>query len=305
MEIQEIKTKNVRWINVSSPGKKEMAAIQKEFGFHPLDIEDCISPAQRPKLEEYPSYLFLVLLFPLYNKRTQEIVPVEIDFFIKKDAIVTVHRDLLFSFRAFFTECQKNAAQQKRALATVDTLIYEILERLFKHTFPLLDHLNLDINRIQQKMFRGNERQIIRDILLAKRNVVNFRRIMQAHKAMIRRLRDKRSKFCGGECVTIYFENLVEHTKDIWDLLTNYKDTIDAIQETNESLISFRLNDIMRLLTIISVVLLPAGLIANLFGMNTESTPILGIVGDFWILLGVMILVAIAMAGMFRKKRWM
>ena len=128
---------------------------------------------------------------------------------------------------------------------------------------------------------------------------------MQAHKAMIRRVKEKQSKFCKGKCVVIYFDNLVEHTKDIWDTLENQKDTINALQETNESLITFQLNDIMKLLTIISVIMLPAGLVASLFSTNAEYTPLVGTPGDFWMLVGLMGLVALGMIAFFRKKKWL
>lgn len=305
MHIRELKTPALRWINVTLPGKQELEYLAKEFKFHPLDLEDCASPAQRPKLDEYPHYLFLVLIFPLYNRKTGEIVPAEVDFFISEKYLVTVHRSELFPFMQFFDECRRDLELQKRVMTASDQLLYEILERLLVHTFPMLDNISIDISRIQKEIFAGNERKVVREILSTKRNIVNFRRIMQAHKAMIRRLKEKDGKFCKGKCVTIYFENLVEHTKDIWDTLENEKNTIDALQETNESLISFQLNDIMKLLTIISVVMLPAGLVANLFSTNAEYTPLIGQRGDFWILVGLMGLVALGMTAFFRKKKWL
>jgi magnesium transporter len=190
-------------------------------------------------------------------------------------------------------------------MAGPEMLLYEILNRLLTYTFPMLDHVSLDVNRVQQEIFNGNGRTVIREILATKRNIVNFRRIMQAHKATIRRLRDKGAKILKGEVVTIYFENLVEHTKDIWDTLENQKDSIDALQETNESMITFQLNDIMKLLTIISVGMLPAGLVANIFSTNAKHAPLIGIPGDFWILIGLMSIVGFCMLFFFRKKRWM
>lgn len=305
MHLRELTTPTLRWINVTRPEKRELDYLAKEFKFHPLDLEDCASPAQRPKLDEYPHYLFLVLIFPLYNRKTGEIVPTEIDFFIGEKYLVTVHRSELFPFMQFFDECRRDLSLQKRVMASADQLLYEILERLLVHAFPMLDNISLDISRIQKEIFAGNERRVVREILATKRNIVNFRRVMQAHKAIIRRVREKQSKFCKGRCVTVYFDNLVEHTKDIWDTLENEKNTIDALQETNESLISFQLNDIMKLLTIISVIMLPAGLVASLFSTNAEYTPIIGALGDFWILVGLMGFVALGMTAFFRKKKWL
>ncbi|MBI4281488.1 magnesium transporter CorA family protein [Candidatus Uhrbacteria bacterium] len=305
MHTRELTTPSVRWVNVTRPEKRELAYLAKEFKFHPLDLEDCASPAQRPKLVEYPQYLFLVLIFPLYDRKTMEVVPAEIDFFISEKYVVTVHRSELFPFMQFFDECRKDLSLQHRVMASADQLLYEILERLLAHTFPMLDHVSVDISRLQKEIFAGNENQFVREILSTRRNIVTFRRIMQAHKAIIRRVEDKGKKFFKGKGLTFYFDNLVDHTKDIWDALENQKDSIEALKDTNEALVSFQLNNIMKLLTIISVVMLPAGLIANIFSTNAHDAPIIGLPGDFWILIGLMTIVGVTMLAFFHKKKWL
>ncbi len=305
MHTRELTTPGVRWVNVTRPEKRELAYLAKEFKFHPLNLEDCASPAQRPKLVEYPQYLFLVLIFPLYDRKTMEVVPAEIDFFISEKYVVTVHRSELFPFMQFFDECRKDLTLQQRVMASSDQLLYEILERLLAHTFPMLDHVSVDINRLQKEIFAGNENQFVREILSTRRNIVTFRRIMQAHKAIIRRVEDKGRKFFKGKGLTFYFDNLVEHTKDIWDALENQKDSIEALKDTNEALISFQLNNIMKLLTIISVVMLPAGLVANVFSTNAQNVPFIGLPGDFWILVGIMTIVGVTMLAFFHKKKWL
>ena len=305
MHIRELQTPGLRWVNVTKPEKRELEYLAKEFKFHPLDIEDCASPAQRPKLEEYPHYLFVVLIFPIYNRKTGEIVPAEIDFFLSENYLVTAHRSELFTFMEFFEECRKDLALQKRVMASSDQLLYEILNRLLVHTFPMLDHVAIDISRLQKEIFAGKEQQFVREILSVRRNSVTFRRIMQAHKAIIRRVKEKGEKFFKGKGLAFYFDNLVEHTKDIWDALENQKDSIEALKDTNEALISFQLNNIMKLLTIISVVLLPATLVANIFSTNAEYTPFVGTPGDFWILIGLMTVVGCTMLAFFRRKRWL
>jgi magnesium transporter len=305
MHVKEIKTNKLRWVNISKPEKAEMNFLKKEFKFHPADIECCLSVSQRPRLEVHKDYLFLTINFPIYHEATHEVRPSEIDVFIGRKFIVTSHQGQLRSLIDLFDLCRRDPKKRKEYLVSSDKLIYEILNRLLLHAFPIIDTLGRDIDRVQKLMFTGNEKKIIRDILTIKRNIVSFRRIMQAHKVIIRRLRAKNSMYCTDVCLDLYFETLVEHTKDIWDLLTNYRDTIDAIHETNESLVSFKLNNIMRLLTTISVIMLPTGLIAGIFGMNAKNMPIIGLVGDFWVLIGIMITIAIVMVGIFSKKKWL
>lgn len=305
MHLKEIKTGTLRWINISKPDRAEMNFLKKEFGFHNTDLDACLDSVQRPRLDEYKNYLFLSINFPVYNKATREVHPTELDLFIGKDFLVTAHQGRLTPVIELFDTCRRDTAMCATYLEKPDTLINQILGRLLQNSFPIIETIGRDIDRVQGIMFSGNEHAIIRDILSVKRNIVNFRRIMQGHKVMIRRLRDKQSVFCTGVCLDLYFEKLIDDTKEIWDLLTNYMDTIDAIHETNESLVQFQLNNIMRLLTIISVIMLPAGLVASIFGMNSIYNPILGWQGDFWILVGMMMVIALTMVAIFRKKRWL
>lgn len=305
MHLKEIKTKELRWINISKPEKAEMNFLKKEFGFQKADLDACLDSVQRPRLEEYSGYLFLSINFPVYNKTARDVRPTELDLFVGKDFLVTSHQGKLSPLIDLFDTCRRDTNVCASYLANADALIHQILSRLLQDSFPIIETIGRDIDRVQGQMFNGNEQVIIRDILSIKRNIVNFRRIMQGHKVMIRRLRDKQSLFCTGVCLTLYFEKLVDDTKEIWDLLTNYKDTIDAIHETNESLVQFQLNNIMRLLTIISVIMLPAGLVASIFGMNTIFNPVLGSTGDFWILVSAMMAIALTMLVIFRKKKWL
>jgi magnesium transporter len=169
----------------------------------------------------------------------------------------------------------------------------------------MLNHISLDIDEAEKRIFAGYEKRMVKEILIIKRNIVNFRKAMQAHKNVIKKLIIKAPQFFSTAKLNIYFNALVEQTKDIWDLLENYKETIDALHATNESLISFRLNDIMKLLTIISVVLLPVTLIASIFGMNTPQMPLVKHPYGFWIILILMVLVSLGVLQYFRKKEWL
>ena len=110
----------------------------------------------------------------------------------------------------------------------------------------MLEHIHTDIKALEKRIFSGYERDVVRDLLVLKRNIINFRKAMQFHKGMIRRLITKSDEYFSLGKQRIYFQNLIEHTKDIWDTLEIQKENIDALQDTNESLISFRLNDNMK-----------------------------------------------------------
>lgn len=305
--IRVIKSKNLRWLNVTSPGSKEIAFLAEQFKFDEIDLRDCPPPLQRPKLVKRPGYLFMILLFPVYNRKSRTVNAAEVDFFIGKDFLVTVHDDELETIGNFFHECQKfEGVKNKYFTNNPGNLLYELLNRLILYCFPMLNHASLDIDNIEKSIFSGQQRQMLSEILIIKRNIVNFRKAMQPHKNVIKKLIAEAPGFFPTDQLNIYFNNLVEYTKEIWDLLENYKDTIDALQQTNESLISFHLNDIMKTLTIFSVIVLPLSLLASIFGMNTtDGMPWLQDPWGFWKVLAIMIVGAIGMLAFFKKKRWL
>jgi len=305
LNIKEIKTKNLRWIDVSSCKPKEMKHIEQKFKFHPLHISDCLSPVQRPKLDVTPDYLFMVLLFPVYNRRTRKIISSEIDFFINSDTLVTVHRGELSPLMNFFNLCQTTKKQKdKYFVGSPAFLIYELLNRLLAACNPILGNMNLNINGIEENIFNGYEKRMVKEILIAKTNVVNFRRITQTHRLVVSKLLEKSSLFFSPGKLKIYFKEVIENAEDIWQNLENLRETVEAIEQTNNSLISFQLNDIIKILTIISIIVLPISLMGTIFGMNLKFLPLMNQPFAFWILLSVMALIIIFLVGYFRRKKW-
>src|SRR3989338_6667727 len=303
-EFRTIKTKSLEWVDLCNPTRQNMKILQKRFSFHDLDIEDCLSPMHVSKVDNYEHYIFMVLLFPVYKKSNSEIISTEIDFFIGKDYVITIHKSEIQTMDKFFNKCSESKVIQKELFAKNPAkLIYHVLDQLFAYEFPMIEHIHHDIKLLERKIFNGYERETVHDILYLKRNIINYRKAIQLHKGMIRRFIIKAETFFPISPYKVYFDNLIEHTKDIWDTLEIQKENIDALHATNESLISFRLNDIMKFLTIISVIMLPGALIAGIFGVNALHTPIIGQPNDFWMILGIMVSVSLTMILIFKRKK--
>ncbi|MFH1667782.1 MAG: magnesium/cobalt transporter CorA [Candidatus Komeilibacteria bacterium] len=304
--VKKIKTDRLTWLNFSDFKNEEADYLRQEYNFHPLDIEDCISPSQRPKLDEYSNYLFMILTFPIYIPEEKAIISAEVNFFIGPEYLITVNKDKLPPIEKFFEQCQLTDLVRERFMTGNPTkLMYEILNRLQEYCFPMLDHLNDDIDHLETAIFKGYEREMVKKILIIRRNIVNFRKIMQAHKNVIHKLIDKNTKYFIPTTINNYYSNILEQTKDIWDILNNLKETIEALHSTNESLISFRLNDIMKFLTVISVMIIPANLIASIFGMNAIFMPFVKGAYGFWVILGIMAIILLTLTIVFKKKRWL
>ncbi|MCX6785980.1 MAG: magnesium transporter CorA family protein [Candidatus Komeilibacteria bacterium] len=304
--VKEIKTAKVRWVHLSKNTVREIDYLRQNFKFHPLDLDDCLSPAQRPKLDEYESYLFLVMTFPYYDREQREIMASEVNFFIGPDYLVTVTDGKLLPLLKFFEQCQTSDGYREKYLGINPIFLFsEILDKLQLNLYPILDHIGEEINQLQKAIFSGSEKQMVKEILIIKRNIINFRKIVQAHKNVVRKLIAKKDKFFIPSNLMVYLANNLEQSKDIWDTLESLKENVEALHNTNESLISFRLNDIIKILTIISVILLPANLIAVTFGMKTAGMPLANNPYGFWLAVGLMAAVMLSLILYFKNKRWL
>ncbi len=307
MKIKTIKTKKIQWTHIVKPDRKEIEHLKDQYDFHPLDLEDCLVKVQRPQISEYSHYIFLILTFPVYDRKTREMGSAEIDFFIGSKYLVTISDGKIDTLNNFFTELETNHFSKEKYLMANHpiVLLYEVLHRLQNYTFPMLDHVSQEIENIDKRIFKGEEKKLVREILHIKRNIVDFRRIMQAHKNIVKKLMNTHTKFFMHDKTNVYFTNILDRTKDIWDILETQKENINAFQETNESLISYKLNEIMRILTVISVIMIPANLIASIFGMNARFMPLIGQQLDFYMIMAIMFAMMLGFMIYFKRKEWL
>jgi magnesium transporter len=299
----------LRWTFIAKPEKKEIMALGREFNFAEQDLKDCLPPCQRPKLVDHEDYVFMILQFPVYRRQSGTIEASEVDFFIGPDYLVTIFNEELFPMKEFCEKHQKNTKLQAiYQEKTPAILLYEILNHLLHACFPMLTHISQDIDAVDKNIFNFNHNRIdiIKEIMRVKRNIVNFRKAMQAHKSVIQKLISKAERMFNAKKLEIYYNNLVNHTKDIWDFLSNYKDTVDALYEAHESLVSHRLNQIIKTLTIFSVIVFPLTLLAAIFSMNTiNGMPFLDHPHSFWLVVGIMFCSMLSMVAYFKSKKWL
>ena len=306
--IREIQPKSIRWVDVINATPKELETLKGRFGFLPLHLKDFASKGQRPKLDETPGYLFLVLLFPVYDRKAREIVPSEIDFAIGSDYVLTVHDGKLRGLTELFDLIEVNGPQRNDLLNGGPVgLLLRSLERLLAACYPMLDHISLDLKTIEKKIFRGEERRMVSEILISRRNITDFRRIMQAHKNTLKklitalRLRGRIQK----PNQQLSFEQLIDNAKEIWEQLEGHRETVEALYGTNESLISYQLSTVMKNFTTLSVMIFAMTLVATLFAIGVSGTPFLGLRNAFWYIVGLELILAGSLYYTFKHKRWL
>ena len=304
--IYELENQGFLWVNVTKQGEKELLEVQKRFGFDNLDIVESLPPYQRPKIVKRDHYCFMVLHFPVFDRETRRLGYTEVDFFLGQNYLVTVHDNKLLPIDHLFSECKKNTNSRAQYFSiSAAHILFELLNRLLDSIFPILLHVNDDINLVDRKLFtKVSGREMTEEILRLKTNIVAFRRTMQGHKTVLERL----VMYCGREYNLNAFQNylnqLREFTNEIWHMIESQRESIDALHEASESLLTLRTNNIMRILTVISVITFPLTLLATIFGIHTPSNPFSELFGGFWVILSLMFLIAVLMYGFFRRKDW-
>jgi len=299
-----IETAGIRWIHIESPRMSDRDWLEANFDFHPLDYEDIYSRNNRPKLDQYDDYVFIVLHFPMYEKETGRILTAELDLFMGPDYLITMPNIPLPPLAAMF-ERYREKEDLREATFSKGTgyLLYKIVDTCVDASFPMLRKMALKLDRIEDSIFEGRSTEVVRDISEEKQEIINFRRIVRPQRAVLRDLERTKQRYLQEE-LEIYFDDISDAAERIWDTLENYKEVIEALESTNESVLSHRLNDSFRILTAVSVVLLPLTLIASIFGMNV---PVPGENQEF-AFLGIMLMMGvllILLVAYFRRRGWL
>jgi magnesium transporter len=305
--VRELQHNGFLWVNITKQGDKELQELSQRFPFSNGDLSECRPPFQRPKMVKRPNYYFLVLHFPVFDRQTRRLSFTEVDFFLNANYLVTVHDSQLPAIENFFQECLNDP--QKRSIffrGTMVQVMFELLSRLLDAVFPSLLHINEDINAVDRKLFADMvEREIAGEILRLKTNIVTFRRTMQGHRSVLERLLMNGDKDLQLGSYQNYINSLREFVSEIWHMLESQKESINALHETGESIISFRTNEVMKIFTIISVITFPLTLLASLFAIRAGGTPFISEPKGFWTIFSIMLVIAGIMIAVFKKKRWM
>lgn len=303
--MKELIVKGLRWIDVERPSKADVDRIHKEFPqFHPLTLEDTLSPIQRPKIDEFDDHLFIVLHFPVFEKSTRKLTSSEVDMFVGKDFIVTFHEGKIKPLREMVDNAIDDSKVREKIFGKdASVLVYNILNALFDYCFPILykNEINLDI--LEDKIFEGGEfSKLVEELSSERRNVLNYRRIISPQRLVIANL-EGAMKRMGFKMADIYFDDLVDHIEKIWSSLEQQKEVAESLHESNIALVNTITNDVVRLLTVITVIFLPLTLVASLYGMNVPL-PFMDHKYAFEFVLGIMLVLLILMVIFFKNKKW-
>jgi magnesium transporter len=304
--IEQIDAEGLRWVNIEIPGAPERGWLEEHFDFHALDLEDVLSRNQRPKIDSYDDYLFIVLHFPIFDPSVGRLGTGELDLFVGPGFLITIPNQPLQPVEYLFERCRSKEELREQLFSRGSGyLLYRIVDDSFDYCFPMLRKIGNKLDALEEEIFEGRSEEIVRDISNVKQEIINFRKVIRPERPVLRDLESVKHRYLAPDLdLEIYFDDIVDANERIWDMLENYKEVVEALEDTNESVISHRVNDILRVLTSISVIVLPLTLIASVWGMNV------GVPGEhdttaFWIVLGAMVAILVGMVAYFRRRGWL
>jgi magnesium transporter len=309
--LAELSAEGLTWIHLEHPSHEEAQLLAARFGWHPLDVEDVMSRRQRPKVDIYTEdeaagYLFAVLHFPVYDKAISRLNAGELDVFLGPNYLVTLPTVELRPVSLLFRRAFESEEFKRNLFARgPGRLFYEVLDDLYDYCFPILDKIGYKLEQVDEDIDDVGVRakDLVRDIHKVKQEIISYRKIIKPQRPTLRQLERSVERFLP-EDLELYFDDIVDASERIWDLLDNYKEVVEALETTNESLISHEQNDILYVLTIFIVVLTPLTFLTGLFGMNVHF-PGFNSATDFWASLGLMAVTIVSMLAFFRWKRWL
>ncbi len=292
MEIE--KNKHIRWIDITRPKATDLAWLKKEFDLHPVIVDELKNPSARAHVETYKDYLFFVYYFPKYETEDESSVRTEIDFIVTKDSVATIHYEPVSEALDHF-----KVTHEKSSLE----LMYHIAEHLILFEERQLRHIREKVEAVGHQIFKNKEREVLERITYLKRDISEYRITVRLQRPIFESLRVKGKRFWGEEA-EVYLNDLIGDQLKVVNQLEDYREAISDFEDTNNQLMNLKINTVMKTFTSLSFLTFPFMLLAAIFSMNTRDTPIIGLPGAFWIVIGVMVVGMITLATYFRNKKW-
>ncbi|HAS04470.1 MAG TPA: magnesium transporter [Dehalococcoidia bacterium] len=300
LNIDTLDWKGMTWVDISPPGQSEIDYLAENYHFHPLDLDDTLSRRQRPKIDEYKDYLFIVFHFPIYSKEEKVLISSQISVFIGQDYLITIHKGVLKPLVKLFRECELDEESREEYLGQgPGFLLYRILDRLVDYCQPILNKVIDGIEDVEDEIFSERKGEIIREISRLRRDVIALRRIIWPMRAVIGRLEPRIRRFINID-MSVYFGDIVDHLDRIWDGLDEYKEIIEGLNDTHDSIATNMTNKTIRLLTIITTVMLPLTVVSSFFGMNIPLPFENSAMGVFYVFLIIFIFIGLVL--LFLRK---
>jgi magnesium transporter len=293
---------SVVWVDIQRPTEENFRALVQQFGLHPLAVEDVHTAHQRPKLDRYGDARLIVLFDAQLTPSHRRVVLREVDLFVGANYVVTVHR-----FPAPCLTALRERWLHDPTLVEPDPngfLLYHLADGLIDTYFPVADALETKIARIEQRLLSGFDRAVLREILLVRRDLLQFRKVLGPQRDVFGSLSRHEDPLFDNSTVA-YFADLVDHLLRVAEAVDVQRELLGAALESYRSNQSYALGEVVKRMTALTITLMVPTLIAGVYGMNFQYMPELQwLLGYPWAL-GLMALAVAITLLIFRRHDWL
>ena len=295
----------VTWTNLVNPTQAdvdELAARNPQF--HPLNLNDCLTDLEHPKIDHHDDYLFLVVQMPMWDPQERISRPAEVDIFISRGNLVTSHHNDLKPLIKLFESAQNDEATRERLMGRgASPLLYELLDTLVDYCYPIMHKVNQNLRHIEDHLFSENTHHMLRDVAFVRRDVISLRHIIRPQMEIVRELERGNYAFIHDD-LNLYWSDIGDHLAQLRAMLDEYYEVICGLSETIDTMASHRIDEVVRLLTLITILTVPLTLLATIFGMNTwlpgRENPI-----PFFVINGLGAVLTYLLIRYLRRQGWL
>ena len=293
----------LRWVDLQAQDAPQMAVLAKNFGFHPLAIEDCLQVGQRPKLEEYDDYIFMVThaLRCLNGEDPRELQPEELHTFLGTSYIVTVHLGPIGKLETVWARAKSEVSLARHG---VDFLYYLMADGIVDSHYLHLDGINEQLEALEDSILEKSQQKDLQTIFTFKHTLAHMRRILSPQRDVFAVLSRRGGDARISERTALYFRDVYDHLVRINESIDSARDLLGASLEAYLSMVSQRTNDIMKSLTLLSAVFLPLTFVTGFFGQNFAGLPMTNM-HLMWAVIAACAIIPAVMIYWFRKRRWL
>ncbi len=305
--IRKFKQKDVTWLDIESPTKEDILQLAKDHNLHSLVTGELLTPSHQSHVDVYENYVYLVLHFPKANNghHKEEKDHHEVDIILGHDFLITIRYESITPIEEFskIFEAQMKLGDN-RSKFHAGFLFHHIMKEMYRSLEADMDLTNSNLKRIEQKVFDGHEKEMIKTLAVMNRHLLDFRWALKPHKEILSSIEINLDQFFDSR-FNHYSKSIRIQFDKVWEMLESNRELFREIKHTNDSLLTIKTNEIVKILTIVAFITFPLSVFTSTFGMNTAYTPILGHQYDFWIITAIMFSATVLMFIYFKFKKWL
>lgn len=294
----------IEWIDVESPTQSDLQDVVERFSITPMVAEELLTATPKPRIEFFPTHMYIILHFPAL-RHSHKTLEQEVDFVVGREFIVSTHYDTVDPLHHFSKIFEVNSVLNKSAIGDhAGYLFYYMLKKLYRSVEHEVEHVRNHLRAIEEHVFSGHEVRMVEAISNAARDLLNLRQTIEPHREVLHTLESEGSKLFGPEFAP-YLRSLSNEYYRVHNHIMRNTESLHELRETNNSLLSTKQSETMRVLTIMALLTFPLSLVVAILDMNAAGNPLRGIPYDFWIVVSAVSLLGALMLWYFKHKRWL